>query len=253
MSTAPRLPSLATSVMKLPGVDFEANEIVINPFSMHLSDAFLAAHLAEEHASTTQPEIVTMLCRTAVAHAVFALEAAANSFVDRLPRNHRFRDQAEKWTTLDKFELWLLTAPGTPSLPKDSKIVKRLRALIKLRDRHVHPRASRFEMKESKTQGVQISMPWPSAHELEIPPVLIKLAPADAKTAIGIVIEFLRLFSQLSGLSSNQFRSHLMGHAVCPDGNREIDIGNFTRLLRLAPSLGLDIDFITGPIGSPSK
>jgi len=238
--------------MKIPGIECEADEVVVNPFSMHLSDAILAAHLADDNVSTARPEVIAMLCRTAVAHAVFALEAAANSFIDRLPRNHRFRDQAEKWATIDKFELWLLTAPGAPSLPKDSKIVKRLRTLIKLRDRHVHPRASRFTIKESKTEGIQISIQWPTAHDLEIPPVLLGLTPANAATAIGVVIDFLRLFSELSGLSETQFRNHLMGHMVCRDGKREMDIGNFARILRLASSLGLNIDFMISP-ASPSN
>ncbi len=166
--------------MKVPGADFEMTEIVINPFSMHLSDSILAAHLAMENDGGARSEVLNMFCRTSIAHAVFALEAAANSFIDRLPRNHRFRDQAEKWPTIEKFELCLLTSPGSPSLPKDSKVVSSLRALMKMRDRHVHPRSFRMPLTESPNEGVHFQLKWPKDHPIDIPPFPLGLTPANA-------------------------------------------------------------------------
>lgn len=233
--------------MKIPGAEFEMTEIVVNPFSMHLSDSILSAHLAMENDSKARPEVITMFCRTSIAHAVFALEAAANSFIDKLPRNHRFRDQAEKWPMIEKFELCLLTSPGSPSLPKDNKIVTRLKALLKIRDRHVHPRSLRFPMKESPNEGVAFQLQWPGDHAINIPPVPFGLTPANAVTAIEVILDFLRLFLGLSGLTPAQTQMTLMGYVVCPDGNRQMDIGNFLKILNLAKSLSLDVSFFMPP------
>jgi hypothetical protein len=100
----------------------EVHEISINPFKMHLSDAILATHLAKE-AQIGTPEaaraVRAMLCRTAVAQAVFAFESAANCFIERIPRSKDFRKNAEKWSALDKFDHYLLIVPGAPKVPRE--------------------------------------------------------------------------------------------------------------------------------------
>jgi hypothetical protein len=97
---------------------------------------------------------------------------------------------------------------------------------------------------ESPNEGVHFQLKWPKDHPIDIPPFPLGLTPANAVTAIGTILDFLRLFVSLSGLTSSHVQTILMSYVVCPDGNRPVDIGNFSKLLRLSESMKLDLSFI---------
>jgi hypothetical protein len=220
---------------------FEMQELVINPFKMHLSDAILAVHLASE--GTTIREVKAMLSRTAVAHAVFAIECAANCFLTRIPRNHRFRDQAEMWPAIDKFDLFLLSLPNCPQLPRDDKRLKHVRDLFRFRDRHVHSRTIHYSVYQPNTDA-HFGVKMPGNQFIPMQPVSFAWSEADGLTAIKAALAFLRLVVELSGLSSLEVEQTLNTFAECGDGRRAVDLGNFDKALTLATTLGIDLAFL---------
>ncbi len=221
---------------------FEMRELVLNPFKMHLSDAIMAAHLAK-HAES-RPEIKAMHSRTAVAHAVFALECAANCFLTLVPRNHHFRDKAELWTALDKFDLYLLSLPGNPKLPRGEPKLKAVQELFKIRDRHVHPRSMHLEVSEPSNPAAAFKVKWPDTVPIPMAPASFIWSHTDASTAINIVLDFLRFFLGVAGLTSSQVITNLSTLMVCEDGKRRADVGNFDKALKLASSIDVDVCFL---------
>lgn len=217
-------------------------ELVVTPFTMHLSDAILAAHLVKFVES--RPEIKAMHCRTAVAHAVFALECAANCFIAQLPRNHSFRDQAEAWPLLEKFDLYLLSKPDSPRIPRDKPTVTSVVGLIKLRDKHVHPRSTHLPISSPENPGPSFKITWPWNHVSGIKPASFIWTFEDAVKAINIVLDFLRMILSLAQLSKGQLQMTLKSKIVYPEGSHECDLGNFNILLKVADSIGVDVKFL---------
>lgn len=228
----------------MPSTKFgmEMHKIILNPFKMHLSDAILATHLAR-HADG-RPEINTMLCRTAIAHAIFSLECAANCFLNRVPRNNHFRGKAEMWPILDKFDLYLLTRIRSPKLPRDDKQIKVIEELIKIRDRHVHPRNLTMEISESNNSSHSLKIKWPGDYCSGVAPASFMWSHTDASTAINAILDFLRLFMNLAHLTSSQVTAALTTTIVCTDGDRFADVANFDKILKLADSIDVNLDFL---------
>ena len=228
----------------------EIHEITINPFKMHLGDAILATHLAKE-AHLGLPDATSamraMLSRTAVAHAVFAFESAANCFLAKLPRSRDFRNNAEMWSAFDKFDLYLLTVSGTPKLPREDAKVKAMTDLIKLRDRHVHPRLGTYPVSRSETADISMKLVAPETQALAIPPLAIAWSSEHAVMAINVVLAFLRLFFELSTVPKPGIRAILSDTVKCKDGLRNIEIGHYDKVLKLASSIGVDIGFLLDP------
>ena len=222
--------------------EYSMRHLVINPFKMHLSDAILATHLAKS--AEGPEEVKSMHSRTAVAHAVFALECAANCFLALVPRNHQFRDKAEMWPILDKFDLYLLSLPHRPAIPRDHPTVTKLNHLIKVRDAHVHPKKMKMKVTESKLPGVSFKIDFQGVHSSGLSPAHFSWTHTDASKAISIVLDFLRLLMGLSGMSSNQLAFNLATLMECDDGCRETEFGNFNRLLNLSESIGVDVSFL---------
>jgi len=227
--------------------DIELREITINPFKMHLSDAILATHLAKD-AHIGSPEatraVRAMLSRTAMAQAVFAFESAANCFAERIPRQKDFREKTEMWPALDKLDLFLLSVPGNPKLQRDDLKVKAMTELIKLRDRHVHPRLATYPVRRSETADISINIVMPDTSSVEIPPLGVAWSPEHATLAINIVLDFLRLFFQLTTIPEAGIRAILSDTVKCKDGLRATDVGNFNAALKLAPTIGVDVTFL---------
>lgn len=222
--------------------DMELRKIILNPFKMHLADAILATHLAR-HAKS-RPEVQSMHCRTAIAHTMFALECAANCFVGLVPRNHHFRDKAEMWPVLDKLDLYLLSRPNSPKIPRDDPKVKAVRKLIEHRDRHVHPRNLEMAIEKPTNLEAAMKIKWPGVHSSGVAPASFIWSHKDASTAINTILDFLRLFMHLGSITSSQMRATLSTTIVCTDGNRLADVANFDQLLKLAPFIDVDLDFL---------
>ena len=227
----------------------EVHEITINPFKMHLSDAILAAHLAQD-ARIDSPKaaqaVRAMHCRTALASAVFAFESAANCFVDRLPRQRDFRDRTEMWPALDKFDLFLLSVPGDPKLPREDPKVKAMMELIKLRDRHVHPRLATYPVKKTETADISITIKAADNVTVDIPPLGFTWTTENAISAINVVLDFLRLFFQLTRIPDAGIRAIMSDIAKCKDGLRQMDVGNYDTVLKLGSTIGVDVAFLQG-------
>ena len=233
---------------KVQGI--EIHEITINPFKMHLGDAILATHLAKDAkigAPAAASAVRAMLSRTAVAHAVFAFESAANCFIAQLPRSKDFREKADMWPAFDKFDLYLLTVPRTPKLPREDPKVKAMTHLIKLRDRHVHPRLGTYPVSRSETADISINIGAYGTEGLAIPPLAVTWSADHAVMAINVVLDFLRLFFKLSTVSNAGIRAILSDTVKCKDGLRQIDTGHFDKVLKLAPSIGADVGFLLNP------
>ena len=221
---------------------FDYQQIVVNPFSMHLSDAILATHLVK-HAKSNSA-VQSMHCRTAIAHSVFALECAANCFVNSVPRNHAFREKAELWNVFDKIDLYLLTITGSPKLPRDSDDIKAVTELIKIRDKHVHPRTTKHALldPENPESAFKIKLPGNSASEIK--PVAFLWDFDDSVIALTVVLNFLRLVVKIAGLNPPSVRLLLLSHAICADGKRGLDIGHFEKLIQLATTIDVDVAFL---------
>ncbi|MEY2495606.1 MAG: hypothetical protein QOJ45_2098 [Verrucomicrobiota bacterium] len=223
----------------------EMHEISLNPFKMHLTDAILSVHLAKEAqlgSAGAAHAIRAMLCRTAVAHAVFALESSANCFVERLPRSKEFREKAEMWPALEKFDFYLLSVPGAPKLPQDDKRVKATKDLIKLRDRHVHPRIVTYPVSQSETADIRIQIKMPETQTLNIPPFGWSIE--NAVTAINAVLDFLRLFSHITTIPAAGIRAILSDNMKCKDGTRVADTGHYNKILTVSRTIGVDVEFL---------
>ncbi|MDQ6911942.1 MAG: hypothetical protein M3119_00240 [Verrucomicrobiota bacterium] len=222
-------------------------EISINPFKMHLNDAILAAHLAKNTAFGTPAEARAarvMLCRTAVAHAVFAFESAANCFLDRIPRGRAFRDKAEKWSALDKLDLYLLSVPAAPRLRRDDLRVKAMIDLIKIRDKHVHPRVVTHPVTATETADIKISIKLPPDPALNMVSLGMAWSVKDAILAINTVLEFLRMFIQLTRMSAAGVQAILSDVVKCDDGSRIADTGGYDPILVLGLGLEIDVGFL---------
>jgi hypothetical protein len=225
----------------------QIHEISLNPFKMHLTDALLAIHLAKE-AKIGAPEparaIRSMLCRTGVSHAVFAFECAANCFLDQIPRTRDFREKAEQWPALDKFDLYLMSVPGAPKLPRDDVRVKAMVDLIKIRDKHVHPRIVTHPVSKSDTADILISLELPETQTLKLVPMGMAWTWKDGSLAINTVLDFLRLFIGLTKVSAMRVRAILSDVVKCKDGLREADTGRYDDLLKISTTIGVDVSFL---------
>jgi hypothetical protein len=223
----------------------EMHEISLNPFKMHLTDAILSVHLAKEAqlgAAGPAKVIRAMLCRTAVAHAVFAFESAANCFVERVPRSKEFRENVEMWPALEKFDFYLMAVPGSPKLPQQDARVKAMKDLIKLRDRHVHPRIVTYPVSESETADLKIRINLPETQTLGIPP--LGWSAEHAVTAINAVLDFLRLFFKITTVPAAGIRAILSDNMKCKDGVRLADTGHYNKILTVARTIGVDVTFL---------
>ncbi|MCK9589953.1 MAG: hypothetical protein M0Q93_11415 [Terrimicrobiaceae bacterium] len=135
---------------------------------------------------------------------MFALECAANCFIDLVPRNHHFREKAEQWPLLDKMDLYLLSRPNAPKIQRDSPKVKAVGELIAHRDKHVHPRKLEMEIDEPTNPKAAMKIKWPGVQFSGVAPASFIWTHKDASTAINTVLDFLRLFMTLAGLRQRQ-------------------------------------------------
>ena len=65
--------------------------------------------------------------------------------------------------------------------------------------------------------------------------------------AINVVLDFLRLFFELSTIPKAGIRAILSDTVKCKDGHRQVEIGHFDKVLKLAPSIGVDVGFLLSP------
>jgi hypothetical protein len=226
-------------------LEFEPKEWIHNPFIIIFADALMCAHLSED---PKHPEPVRgMLVRTSIMHSVLAIECVANCVVAKIPRNHRFRVQAERWPALDKYDLYLLCFPHQRSIPRDNEHVKVLRELISLRDSYVHPRATNFPITRIGEQDGKPKMT--STVEVKSTPKLAPMSFAwttkDAKIVLKSLVEFFRLFFvELCGFKPDTVGIILSTVVKCSDGDRIADIGDYRKVLGLSKTLELEISFM---------
>ena len=221
-----------------------AENWVDNPFTSLLGVSLTFAHLATQ--PNHHPEIPAMLARSSILHAVFALECAANSCIAVLPKNHRLRAQAEKWEPLDKFDLFLLSLPHQPNLPRDDNIVRHVRELIKIRNDYVHPRTHHHPIQIKRDERPQpvISISIQGSPLLDIPSMPMTWTAEHAKRAIAAVLEFLRLyFVQVCRFTPPQITKTLFTMIKSPEGHRVVNTSKLD-LHKLGQSLGLDLSFL---------
>ena len=187
-----------------------------------------------------------MLVRSSIIHTVFAFECAANACLSQLPRAHRFRDQAEKWDPLEKFDLFLLSLPSQPKLPRDNKAVRAMAALIKLRRRYVHSRSQRFPLRLGDDDGQpKITITLTGEHTGAIPPMPLAWDQSHPKQALSDMLSFFRLlFVDLCRYKKPQITMLLSTMLRSSDGYRVADPGRHGMLLKLAAGLELDIEFL---------
>lgn len=230
---ADALPSWFPS--KIDGIKF-------NPFKLLLSDAIFATHLAEENRGHIVGQ--TMLARSAVIHSVFVLECAANCCIADLPRSNRFRDRAEKWDALEKFDLHLLSLPHQPKLPRDHDVVTGAMSLFKQRHQYVHPRSKHYPV-EMETREGKPFMTISSKEEAVIPPLPFLWTIETAKDVLTKVVAFLRLyFVELCRFDKQKIAFLLSSTTKTPEGEYISGTGEHEKLLGLALHLGLDIGFL---------
>ena len=217
---------------------------VDNPFTSLLGVSLTFAHLATQ--PNHHPEIPAMLARSSILHAVFALECAANSCIAVLPKQTRLRDQAEKWEPLDKFDLFLLSLPHQPNLPRGDKIVQHVRELIKIRNDYVHPRTRHHPIQNERDERSQpvFSISIQGSALLDIPSMPMTWNAEDAKRAIAAVVDFLRLyFVEVCHFAPSQITKTLFTMIESPEGHRVANTSKL-HLQKLGQSLGLDLSFL---------
>jgi hypothetical protein len=217
---------------------------VDNPFTSLLGVALAFAHLAIQ--PNHHPEIPAMLARSSILHSVFALECAANSCMSILPKNHRLRAQAEKWEVLDKFDLFLLSLPHQPNLPRDNIAVRRVRELIKIRNDYVHPRTHHhpIEIKSGSSPQPVISISIQESPLLEIPTMPMTWTAEHANRAVAAVVEFLRFyFVDVCRFTQPQITKIISTMIKSPEGHRVANTSKLS-LQKLGQSLGLDLSFL---------
>lgn len=213
---------------------------------MHLSDAIMAAHIAQ-NSPQIPDEMRAMLSRTAIASSVFALECAANDFIDRLPKDGHFRSKAELWPALDKFDLFLLSRPSQPKLPRGEEWVRTIAHIIKLRDHHVHPRSVKCKLQQPQSGQAAFAIEWPSNQIGPVHPISFGWTAKEAKSVIAALLNFLKHYFQLATLSPRDISNTLLSVLLCSDEDRAMDFGNFADLIRLAKELDLDISCLFPP------
>ena len=106
----------------------------------------------------------------------------------------------------------------------------------------VHPRLATYPVSPSDTAAISITINEPNTSTLEIPALAFTWTPDHAVLAINIVLDFLRLFFQLTRIPD--VCSILSDTVKCMDGVRLADIGNYNTALKLAPTIGVDVAFL---------
>jgi hypothetical protein len=122
-----------------------------NPFFGLLGDAIalaLASQSLDNAMSTTTP-----FARAAVAHCVFALEAAANACLERLQLSRALAVAAERLSLLDKFELIAKLLPARTIFDRGARQVQCMSDLIELRNSYVHPKQRRSTARRGEAPG----------------------------------------------------------------------------------------------------
>jgi len=214
-----------------------------NPFIPLLADAVMQAHLSEQ--KQYYPEVRLMLARSSVMHSVFALEAAANCCIQQIPRNHRFRKKAEKWDCLEKFDMYLLTRPNQPVLPRDNKLVEAVNELVGIRHSYVHSRTRIRPVVLTGVEAPQIRLEIGASKYNGIPEMTLAWNDTHAKTALNSIVSFLKYyFVDLCQLDSGGVQFILCSLIKSKEGYRVVDGGNQHKVLSLAKTLNIDLSFL---------
>jgi hypothetical protein len=116
--------------------------------------------------------------------------------------------------------------------------------LIKLRDRHVHPRIVTHPVSKTTTADISIKVELPKTYTLKMAPLGMAWSLNDAIEAINTVLHFLRLFFQLTTVSLKGIQNILSDNIKCKDGIRNADTGRYNDILKLAKTIGVDVSFL---------
>lgn len=116
-------------------------EVIIyeNNFLTIFTDALMLYESAEACADENTKEALVRVCVLSIC---FAIEAAANSFLQAVECNEQKRDEVDRYTTLNKFCFVLQWGQGV-KLKKGEPRVQRVRDLLQARHAMAHPKINK--------------------------------------------------------------------------------------------------------------
>ncbi|MGN7974866.1 hypothetical protein [Serratia sp. 22264] len=171
-----------------------------NNFLLIFSDAVL---LYEAAAACEDADLNNVLAKSSVLSVNYALEAAANSFLQSIEMSKALQEKIDKFSTVDKFDFVLQWHTGHYLNAGDSD-VQAVRNLIKNRNAMVHPKVTTKLISVESDIGqdgiIRHSAVQPEhrkGHDLK--PKLLGSDPElytheDAKAALQVMTSFLNVF-----------------------------------------------------------
>lgn len=177
-----------------------------NNFLLIFSDAVL---LYEAAVACENPELNSALAKSSVLSVNYAIEAAANSFLQSIIMTKGLREKIDRLPTLDKFDFVLQWHTDHHLVAGDSE-TQAVRNLIKNRDSMVHPKVSTRIMSVKSEMGQDSIIRHstikpepkkgmdPKAKLLGDDPELY--THEDAKAALQVMTSFLNAFVDLWGV-----------------------------------------------------
>lgn len=171
-----------------------------NNFLMIFSDAVL---LYETAVALEDDDLKNVLAKSSILSVNYALEAAANAFLQSIEMTKTLQEKIDKLSTLDKFDFVLQWHTNHYLHPGDSD-VQAIRKLIKNRNAMVHPKvitkSTSVESnigKDGIIRHFEVQPEYKKGHDIK--PKLLGDDPAlytheDAKAALKVMTSFLNIF-----------------------------------------------------------
>lgn len=189
-----------------------------NNFVLIFSDAVILYESAKE---CDNSDLNSALAKASVLSVCYAIEAAANSFLQSIEMTADLHKQLDRFSTIDKFDFVLQWHTGN-CLESGSSHVQAVQGLIKNRNAMVHPKV----VKKSISVETQIG-PDGAAHHNFMRPVPKKgqqkkprllgadselYTDKDAKAALQVMTNFLNVFVRQWGIGFEVAESFLFQH-----------------------------------------
>jgi len=174
--------------------------VMENNFLLIFSDAVM---LYETALGCKHEELNSALAKSSVLSTVYAIEAAANSFLQSIEMTKSLKEKVDKFSTIDKFDFVLQWHTDNHLSPGDSD-VQAIKQLFKNRNSMVHPKVVSNDVTIETSVGQDGAI-----NHSAIPPQLKKgkdpkhkllgdnpelYTHEDAKAALQVMTSFLNVF-----------------------------------------------------------
>lgn len=172
----------------------------VNNFLMIFSDAVL---LYEAAAACEDSDLNSALAKSSVLSVNYAIEAAANSFLQSVEMTDSLREKVDKFSTIDKFD-FVLQWHTDHYLNAGDSDVQAVKNLIKNRNSMVHPKVITKAVSVQSEMGEDgvirhSAIPLKPKKGQDTKPKLLGSDPElytheDAKAALQVMTSFLNVF-----------------------------------------------------------